>query len=140
MSFKPEVGQKCKFKPHRCASKICTPKFLGKHICVLETEECAEECYYLHMVKFEPIQTESDKQRDEQIDSLYALKIKIENDPSITSDQIYDEGYRFIAPDGYIVKALTDEQVDSLRVQSGLPLVTLRKIIDAVQHELGIEV
>lgn len=80
-----------------------------------------------------PVKSEADKYRDEQVQQLsVALLMK----QLVTAGDLYDYGCRVIAPDEYVVKALTDEQRANIRRGTYVSDCD----IEAVQRELGIEV
>lgn len=88
----------------------------------------------------EVIQTEAGKKRDEQIGRIETAYKKASHSSNTrnASIHLYSEGVRVIAPDEYVVKRLTDEQIQKIFYMYPTLAFAAKKIIDAVQHELGI--
>lgn len=113
---------------------------------VVQLEENTVD-YLAEDTKFRPTQTKVDKYRQQQesklTDHLFVVH-RLCVDEQAT--QLFHRGIRVIAPDEYVVKALTDEQKGRIETAvnkkgwSAFVPDLWRDIFDEVQREIGIEV
>lgn len=92
--------------------------------------------------KFRPVQTPADKYREEQIEKMCqsmpskprADSISYEHKKIIAS-ALYDKGCRILAPDEFVAKRLTDEQIEDVLTKFNfIRRSAVHNIIDAVQN------
>lgn len=138
----PEIGQECEYRPSKSAAwtRVKVVAIHRGYSWLDYVDNEGSEPYTVGLGEFRPIQTEADKKRESQIAALNDVIRGIK--PQYLAQVMYDEiGVRVIAPDEFVVKALSDEQFEKIKSRFCTPMCSpayVFNLVDAVQRELGI--